>query len=179
MPNTASETPELRVQFTKRKDGAVVFRCVRADGSATWQKQEGRHALFFPFHDLTHFVVETTLGFRRAFYGLMAEGWDVDDTTGKGTRGAIPPEAVIAEHLVGLLDRERAGGSPPFTAELLNAQLDQLATEGRIAYRVAFTDAQLDQVRQRLETLQNAWATLPSGETLELTFDRRGQVPAN
>ena len=70
----------LRIQITKRPDGNGVLRCVRADGSVTWQKQE-RHAAFFALHDLTHFAVESTLGFRRGFYGLLAEGWDVEDTT--------------------------------------------------------------------------------------------------
>src|SRR5206468_12372578 len=51
--------PELRVQFTKRKDGSVVLRCVRKDGSATWQRHD-KHATFFSYHDLSHFVVETT-----------------------------------------------------------------------------------------------------------------------
>ena len=39
-----------------------MLRCVRADGSATWQKQTDRHAAYFALHDLTHFAVETELG---------------------------------------------------------------------------------------------------------------------
>ena len=59
---------ELRIQLTKRGDGDVVLRCIRADGSATWQRHRGRHAGFFPLHDLTHYVVETELRSRRGFY---------------------------------------------------------------------------------------------------------------
>ena len=76
----------LGIRLTKRMDGGSVLRCVRADGSVTWQKQD-RHAAFFALHDLTHFAVESTLGFRDGFFGLVAQGWDIDDTTGKGTRG--------------------------------------------------------------------------------------------
>ena len=71
-----------------------MLRCVRADGSLTWQKQTDRHAAFFALHDLTHFAVETTLGYARGFFGLIAEGWDFEDTGGKGARGPLPPEAI-------------------------------------------------------------------------------------
>jgi hypothetical protein len=101
----------LAIRITKRKDGGGVLRCVRADASETWQKQESRHAAFFALHDLTHFAVESALGYRRGFYGLIAEGWDVDDTTGKGAKGPLPDEAVEVEYLAGSFDRERAGGS--------------------------------------------------------------------
>lgn len=69
-----------------------MLRCVRPDGSVTGQKQEGAHAGFFPGHDLTHFAVETELGSTMACYGLIASGWDIDDTTGKGSRGPLPPD---------------------------------------------------------------------------------------
>jgi hypothetical protein len=80
----------LRVQMTKRPDGSGVLRCTRADGSVTWQKQNARHAPFFALHDLTHFAVESALELPRGFFGLVAEGWDLDDLTGKGTRGPLP-----------------------------------------------------------------------------------------
>src|SRR6185295_7095747 len=85
--------PELRVQFTKRTDGGVVLRCLRRDGSVTWQRHE-KQAIFFSFHDLSHFAVETGLGFQSGFYGLLADGWDIGDTGGKGARGKLPPDSV-------------------------------------------------------------------------------------
>jgi hypothetical protein len=42
----------MRTQIAKRRDGSVVLRCVRSDGSSTWQEQE-RQAAFFALHDLT------------------------------------------------------------------------------------------------------------------------------
>jgi len=159
------------VQLTKRPDGGVVLRCVRADGSATWQRHEGPRAAFFPFHDLTHLAVESTLGFARGFYGLVADGWDLDDTGGKGRRGRLPAEAVLVEHLVGLLDRERVGGAPPLSAAELRAQLE---TAGQSP--PPLTDAELDAARARVAELHDAWAALPAGATLDLPFDRRAGV---
>src|SRR5579862_7984108 len=100
----------LNVQIVKRADGGGVLRCMRADGSVTWQKQKTQHAEHFALHDLTHFAVESTLGYRRGFFGLIAEGWEIEDTTGKGSRGALPPEAGEVELIVGMFDMERASG---------------------------------------------------------------------
>ena len=165
-------TPELRVQLTKRADGSVVLRCVRADESVAWQRHNGRRALFFPFHDLTHFAVETTLGFRQGFYGLIADGWDIADTGGKGARGPLPPETVLVEHLVGLFDRERVGGAQPMSAAEFNAHVERLFATGRIHAAPVFTDVQLVAVRARIDALHSEWAALVAGATLELHFDR-------
>src|SRR5207237_7810377 len=60
----------LTIQFTKRTDGAAVLKCIRDDGSVTWQRVDDKQAAFFPLHDLTHYAVETELGFRQGFFGL-------------------------------------------------------------------------------------------------------------
>jgi len=161
--------PELRVQFTKRTDGSVVLRCVRRDGSATWQRHE-KHSSFFSYHDLRHFAVETTLGLRKGFYGLIADGWDIADTTGKGARGKLSAASVFVEHIVGLFERERAGGALPLSASEFNAQIDAII--GTDPDRPSFTDAQLTTVRNRTEELHRQWAGIPAGSTLELTFNR-------
>ncbi len=89
-PAAAQSDRSLRITLTAHTDGNVVLQCERDDGSATWQRQQGRHARFFPLHDLTHYAVETRLGFRQGFFGLIAAGWDIEDTTGKGRRGPLP-----------------------------------------------------------------------------------------
>ncbi|MEO6878234.1 MAG: hypothetical protein ABI205_07125, partial [Gemmatimonadaceae bacterium] len=69
--------PDLLVRFKKKSDGSAALQCTRADGTVTWQRQEGELGQFFPLHDMTHLAVESVLGLRRAFYGLVAEGWDI------------------------------------------------------------------------------------------------------
>src|SRR5262249_21577759 len=106
----SKKIPELRVQFKKRADGTVVLQCTRRDGTVTWQRHD-KHAIFYSFHDLRHFAVETTLAFRNGFYGLLADGWDIEDTGGKGARGKLSSESILVEQIVGLLDREQSGGA--------------------------------------------------------------------
>ena len=43
--------PELVIRIKKKKDGDAALSCVRADGTITWQRQEGDRGRFFPLHD--------------------------------------------------------------------------------------------------------------------------------
>jgi hypothetical protein len=148
----------LTVQIAKRADGSGVLRCTRADGSVTWQKQT-RHAAHFAVHDLTHFAVESTLGFRRGFFGLIAEGWEIDDTTGKGSRGRLPDEAVEVEHIVGMFDMERASGT------LVTAE------DFAIHSSRALTGEDIARVRSCRGELFSRWSALEPSGTMELRFE--------
>ncbi len=159
----------LLVQITKRSDGGGVLRCVRPDGSVTWQKQEGRHAAFFALHDLTHFAVESTLGFRRGFFGLIADGWEIEDTTGKSARGPLLDEAREVEYMVGALDSERASGAI-WTAEDFNRQAAIHASSSARPRPRILTDGALAQVRARRAELFAQWQAVGPGQTLELSF---------
>jgi hypothetical protein len=163
--------PELRIRFTKRADGAVVLQCVRRDGSATWERHD-KQGVFFSFHDLSHFAVETVLGFRKGFYGLIADGWDIAETTGKGKRGKLPSESILVEHVVGLLDRERVGGASPLSAAEFNAQVAEFVANDQLDATRVLSEVELMAVRQRIQALQNQWADVPPGSSFELVFDR-------
>jgi hypothetical protein len=163
--------PDLRVRMKKRADGGAVLQCDRPDGSTTWQRQDGKLALFFPYHDLTHLAVETVLGFRRGFYGLIAEGWDIVDTTGKGARGPLPEEAILVEHLVGLFDSERLGGSG-LPAEEFNEQMAQICGSRGMAPPREFGDEELKVVRARRDMLHDRWRALQRDRALDLSFTR-------
>src|SRR5437867_1145419 len=102
--------PDLVIRIKKKTDGSAALSCTRADGSVTWQRQEGQRGRFFPLHDLTHFAVESVLGFRRAFFGLLAEGWDISDFAKPGAPAKVPEDGHLAETIVGAFDLERATG---------------------------------------------------------------------
>ena len=160
----------LRVLISKRVDGNAVLKCIRADGSETWQKQQGSQAAFFPLHDLTHFAVESELGFANAFYGLIASGWSIEETGTRGAAAKLPEEALFAENVVGTLDRERASGTR-WTAEEFNYALALHATSNGRAVPRALTDDELARVRKRRAELFERWSSLAPGQTLELTFE--------
>ena len=147
----------LTIEITKQSDGTSVLRCTRDDGSITWQKQT-KHAAHFALHDLTHYAVEASLGYRRGFFGLIADGWEVDDTTGKGIRGALPSEALEVERIVGLFDTERASGALATTQEFDEFSPRKLKEE------------EIQAIRSRRAALFQEWSAIAPGQTLELTF---------
>src|SRR5688500_14166269 len=159
----------LRISLTKGADGGATLTCTRSDGSVTWQRQHGRSAAFFPLHDLTHYAIESELALQRAFYGLIADGWDIEETTGKSPRGSVPPEAVAVERLVGLFDLERAGSAFWSTAELNDHCHGPAVQPGQRLPR-PITDDDLRRIRLRISELLAQWAVLPAGHTLELSF---------
>jgi hypothetical protein len=164
---------DLLIRLTKRADGDVVLRCERADGTSTWQRQQGRNASFFVLHDLTHFAVETVLGCSRGFFGLVAEGWDIADTEGKSARGPLPPETIAVEHMVGFLDVERATGGEWSTVEWMEQGTRAGVDLRRIALR-EITDDDLNAIRSQRLKLLAQWASVPVGGELDLVFPDPG-----
>jgi hypothetical protein len=113
--------------------------------------------------------VESTLRYHGGFYGLIASGWDVEDTTGKGKRGALPGEAIEVEFLVGLLDKENASGSVWTADEVNEAAALYASSAGRPAPRPV-SDSDLDTIRQIRGELFSGWFALRPGQSLELHF---------
>lgn len=147
----------LHVEVRRRCDGSTILWCGRPDGSVTWQRQD-KYAEHFVFHDLTHYAVETVLGYKHGFFGLIRDGWDIEDTTGKGRRGPLPGEASEVEQIVGLFDSERGSG-----------QLWSLEEWNEYAPR-ELTEEQVRQIRERRGELFGQWMGVASGSALRLEF---------
>lgn len=164
-----SAIPSLDIEIVKRTDGGAVLRCTRADGTVSWQRQQGKQATFFPLHDLTHYAVECVFGTSLAFFGLIAAGWEIDDTTGTGARGALPDEAMFVERVVGMLDVERGTGShwdaDAFQREIVAAEPRLAALAGRL-----LTTGRMDEIRLRRANLFDRWFALAPGDALTLQF---------
>ena len=159
----------MLIEFTKRADGRTLLRCVRADGSLTWQRNDDQQARFFPLHDLTHYAVETELGFTRGFFGLIAEGWKIDETTGKTARGALPDEALEVEYIVSAFSAERASGASASAAEFNELAATFANAKGMPSPR-QLSDEDLARVRSRFDELAMKWRALAQGQKLELVF---------
>jgi fermentation-respiration switch protein FrsA (DUF1100 family) len=162
----------LIIEFAKRKDGNTVLRCLRDDGSSTWQRSQNQQARFFPVHDLLHFAIEVELGFSNGFFGLIAAGWNIDETTGKSARGALPNEALEVEHLVSAFTAEW-NSDAGWNATNFNEQTRAFADTKGLPPPRSLTDDDLARVRRRFTQLVAQWRDLPAGETLRLEFPPR------
>lgn len=173
--SAATDVPDLRIRLTRRTDGATVLACERRDGTSTWQRQEGATGAVFPLHDLTHLAVETTLGYRDGFFGLVADGWAIADFAPPWPRGPVPRAAREAELVVGVFDMARLRGDAWSAAELC-AHGARFAATGRAGREAipfpALSDDDVARVRAARAALFARWAAVPAGGTLALAFVR-------
>jgi len=171
MPKSESSKSRcLAIRFKKNADGRSSLSCTRPDGSTTWQTLGGQQAAFFPRHDLTHYAVETVLGHKRGFYGLLAAGWDISDFANPEARKRIPTDAILAEMTVGFLDLERATGERVQASDV-NTRLREWCAENGLQEPAEVTEEDLAQIRKRRAELFSSWEAVAPGDVLELSFD--------
>lgn len=155
----------MEVKITRNRNGHGMLHCTRPDGSATWLPLSP----FFVLHDLCHYAVETTLGFTKAFYGMLAAGTDIRqfELPKEQRPFELSPEALQAEQIVNLLVIEYAQGR-------MDDLLDQLAAVNELnasRQEPAVLDiAQLELIRERFNALAEKWQALPENESLVLNF---------
>ena len=150
----------MRIELVRHGGAKHTLRCTRTDGSVTWETRH-KHGEFFALHDLTHFSIESVCAYRNGFFGLISQGWNIEDTTGKGARGALPREAGEVEQLAGLFELERAGATI-WTP-------DDFAAAGSLR---RWTADELAQVRRKRSELFARWAGMGERGSLTLDFPR-------
>lgn len=159
----------------KRLEDGVVLTCLRAGMPPAIQRS--RYGGFFAMHDLLHYAVETTMGFERAFLGLLAEGWSFETFGNRDDARyqTLPDEAVLVEHVVDVLSRRLAEGArhdpelEVLWADEVNAELATvLAAAKRSAFR--FSAGQLSAIGRCFDGLAQRWAEVPVGGHMELVF---------
>jgi hypothetical protein len=158
----------LVIRFSKKHDGGASITYARTDGTATGQR--GAHD-FFVYHDIGHYAAETTLGLRRAFLGLLSEGWDLTDFGSPWPRGrfseADVPDLMLAEAVAGALDFARSHPEPLSLAEIRES-LRPASPDG--ADPLPVTPEQWDAIRATADALTARWRDLPPGASLELEW---------
>ena len=156
----------MKISIQKFSGKSPVITCTRDNGSITWQSY-GNQGKFFPLHDLTHFVLETELEYRNAFFGMIASGRDLNDF-GSGDAATFHPEAVHAEMLAGLLSAVGGNGSN-LSYEAIKETIDIKSQEAGIPPMV-LTEKQFGSIRQQTQKLIDEWNRLPQEDALVLTF---------
>src|SRR2546429_508258 len=86
-PLPRSNNPSMLITFSITR-GQPVLTCTRDDGTCTYVKP--RQGAFFVPHDLMHYAVETTLGLRSSFFGLIAQGRSLVSFDEPGSAHLLP-----------------------------------------------------------------------------------------
>jgi hypothetical protein len=156
------EGAPMILRFTRGREKWDTIACFRENGTATWERANAGVP-----HDLIHFAVESTLGLRQAFYGLLASGWQIQDfgaiDPSTGRKRAIPEEAGRAEQLVGLVQSELMG-------VLRREDVEAMLAESSLPL-LSISTEQLDQIRRAARELVWQWQQVAPGGHLELRFD--------
>src|SRR5262245_30578485 len=155
----------MKIQFSRGKDKKDVLSIVRSDGSRSWQHQQPG----IPAHDLTHYAVESELGLRDAFFGLVAKGWDITRLTDRDVRSMLPLEGLWAEFVVGLIQTERLA-SEPLSADEFNDMLTKELRNRGLVYDRRITEDELFRIRRTFMDIYSSWRLLKPSESITLEF---------
>jgi hypothetical protein len=156
----------MLIRITKGRDGPNTLTCIRDDGTTTWAKVQD----YFPVHDITHYVVETTLGIPNAFYSLVSDGWDITQFAEKGAGKRIPPQANLVEALVTRLQQRLMPGSD-MSVDSYNEEVQAILEGIDNPERRPVTEEELGAMWTRLRELIAEFKALEPGGSLELTFE--------
>ena len=161
----------LTIQLYKNTGKPSILKCIREDKSETWSKLHPNTE----YHDLAHIAVEKTLGYKDAFYGLVAKGVNIEDfelpeeKKPKALQGAnLPRASLVTEHLVNLLTIEQ------FNTGLIEDFIGQTRTilkENDLPYPDNLTEETLTTIRNEFTKLISEWKTIEGGEYLENQFE--------
>jgi hypothetical protein len=163
----------MRLRFTKFSDKQPTLTCIRDDGTTTWFQSE-TNGDFFVYHDLTHYAVESVMGYTKAFFGLVKAGRDLNDFNTDGeTMVDLDPEASYAELFAGILsirtyqaDHMQAPESAIAYADVIQTIVDRCA-EFELPAPV-ISEEKYNAVVALQRELHQRWQQTEPGSALEL-----------
>ncbi len=149
-----------------RADKLDGLRCVRGDGTQTSTSMPRQGIL--P-HDLIHYVVESTLGYRFGFLGMVANGADIAfamQQSHEAQAQGLADEAVHAEAIVESLQAQLWSGG--FDAESFHEGV-RAACAARSASMPVLDGIDIEQqLLDGVIALNGRWQQLPYHASLEL-----------
>jgi len=155
----------VKIQIKKRANSKHIISYLRDGPEPYWIEADN----FLVLHDICHFTIETTLGYKTAFWGLVNSGINPSDFEDKEKRDSLnlSNEAWYAEHLANLLLIEYTQG----TFENINEVFKQCMIEHNpnIAMK-QFSDTDIAAIRTSLYHLIDNWNMVEEGNFFSLEF---------
>ena len=152
----------MEIKITK-KNNRNLLTCVRSDGSVV-QSNLGPK---LPFHDIAHFVVESTLNLQEGFYGNILKGYSVEQLSDKQIIKTLPPQAWFAEITTRALQSLSLGACTiQQFPSLVETELQQFS----INYNQNLNEKIISDMLCHYQQLMQQWHTLTEGQTLSFHF---------
>ncbi|MFK7846273.1 MAG: hypothetical protein AB8G77_13330 [Rhodothermales bacterium] len=164
----------MQIVFKKGKEQLHSLTCRRDDGTTTWSKLKGD---FGPMHDLAHYVIETSLGFERGFYGLLALGYDITSFEREEDTSWIGGEGLYVECIVMGLQYQYSGVT---TVETFEQVINDATRKHDIEPWMVFSPDQINVLVSRYNQILMEWKQLPAGASMILPFpDKKSRISDN
>jgi len=156
----------MKLNFKKNEGKRHVVTYHRDNGTKTCMPADD----FFIAHDLSHFAIEKTMGYKTAFYGMINGGIELFDFLDKQKREAMhfTDEAINAESMANLFLIDSNQGRIEGFHQLQN---DVLRTGFPRAQSVMLTEEEIDTIRNYFSELLSQWYLLRPNEFLQLEID--------
>lgn len=161
----------LSIRIKKVTDAPSVLIVERSDGSKTYSKLEPD----FEIHDIAHFVVEKQLNCKNAFYGMLAQGYRIDEfQLPKEVRPRalwpqnMPQEAFVTEHLVNLLTIDFMQSETEMDIAKI---LESILKDKGLPFPSTLDNEKLASIRNELSDLMAKWNELQRGKELKLRLE--------
>ncbi|HXB44680.1 MAG TPA: hypothetical protein VNV85_11505 [Puia sp.] len=155
----------MKLQITKNKGKPHIILYHRDNGTQTWMHADA----FFVLHDLSHFALEKTLGYKNAFLGTVNKGVDVKDFENpeKRKQMGLGKEAAYAENMANLFLIELLQGNFDDFNQILNQAFKPMDKQLSVPI---LSDKEIFSVRTYLQALITQWKQLQSSETMHLDY---------
>lgn len=157
---------KMKLQITKNNGKPHVILYKRDDGTETWMQADD----FFVHHDLSHFALEKTLGYKMAFMGMLSNGMEINDFENREKRKqiAITEEAVYAENMANFFLMETAQGNFENFNKILQDSFKRMNTSLSAPF---LSEKEILSIREYLKQLIAEWKELPAGERIYLDYE--------
>jgi len=148
----------MRIRITKEHGGHRLI-CTRRNGTHTQSAMDAG----LPEHQLAHYVVEQELHLERGFFGLINEGYTIEQLSDTAVIRTLPAEAKMAEVLARNLQGLSSGAV---------AQSDLIARiEAEVPHAPkGLNDAIIVKMLGTYLALLQAWESVADGAGLELRW---------
>lgn len=161
----------LKIRIKKENHKSSTLTCTREDGSVTYSKIQDD----FEIHDIAHYVVEQQLQLKNAFYGLLSQGYQINefmlpkDKRPHALRPQnLPPEALATEHLVNLLTIDFMGNGGEID---ISKTLESILQENGLSFPQEVKGERVISMQRELVDLMDKWNSVQSGEALEMILE--------
>jgi len=155
---------EIRITKNEGKPHSIVYK--RSNGTETWMRADD----FFVRHDLSHYAIEKSLGYKNAFLGMIDHGMDIHDFEDRLKRKEmnISREAWYAENMANL-----------FLMEIMQGELENFNTVSKHTFMkmqldfppLELNNEEMKAIRILLRQLLDQWDHLASDKTMNLTLE--------